>query len=190
MLGDADMRRPGRVAQPQGGAAVDLLHHLVELADRSGPARGLDRRHPVSRHGVAEYKFAHAVAKLLVAAETLVGLRGLTFVKNLLRFLHRRHDRRIARGVLEDTNAKIDLAVARVGSEKLTEAEDGIRWNRLEFLEHRGSFHLQKARFLFRAFGRALASPSPNRQQSALHFRNQAARRKAQHQQQNEAHRQ
>ena len=135
------MRRPCRVAQPQGGIAVDFPDRLIELADRARTTRRLNGGNAVRRDAVTKNHLAHGIAERLVAAKRLVGLGRLHVVKHDLCLLYRRHDRGIAVGILKHAYTKVDLALAWVSGVKLAETKDRIGGNGLEVFEHDAAFH-------------------------------------------------
>ena len=140
MPGHADMRRPGRVTDPQRGIDVDHLQRFIKLPDGTRAARSLDRCHAIRCHRITKYKLAHFIAKRLITGQALIGFGRLLVMQHDFRLAHRCHDRGVARGIFEDPDTQINLVITRVGSIELAKPEYRVRRDRLETFKHRMTF--------------------------------------------------
>src|SRR5581483_800610 len=137
--------KQGHVVGPRGRAYVNdgmrrsRADELRAQAKRAAPAGSLDRAQATrSQRGMllSQQQPFHRPVESSVADCRNIGLGRLSREQLLLRLPDCSQDRSLAGIVAKDSDAQIDLARIAVGAESRHDAENGVRYQPVEMLEH------------------------------------------------------
>ncbi len=133
---DRQVVRPCRVRHKNARIGVGHTHQFKRLTHSTGATGGGGGGNRAARHGIAQHKRSHRVGIGRIAGQTGVHFGVLVFPDALLGGFDGAHHRGVAAGVFVDTDAEVDLRVARVFAVGLYKGEDLVSGLRLERLEH------------------------------------------------------
>ncbi len=136
---DRQMVGPCRIRHENARCRVAIADHLKGLSHRAGAARCCRRRHRARWHGIAQNQPGKRRAIGRIAQQTDIGFGLLLFPQPMLCGLDRAHDRGDTLRVLENADAEVDLAIARVILERLHQRQDLVCGLCLESVEHHAS---------------------------------------------------
>ena len=130
---------PCRIRDKDAPPGVGHLDQIKRLPHGTGAARRRNRRHLIARNRIAQNERDHRIGKGWLTGKGGIGLGGLCLPELFFRSLDRAHDRGHALGGFVDTDAKVDLGLARVFAERLTKGQNLVSGFFFQGVKHQTS---------------------------------------------------